>query len=302
MYQNYQQVFKQAKLIGPLTLSVAAAQDKEVLSAVKSAQEAGLIRPILVGDQAQIRSLMQAIAFHAEVPIVHETDPDAAALKAVELVYDGKAQLLMKGHVNSSNFLKAVLNRKTGLRTGRLLSHLACFELESRSKLLFVTDGGMNVQPSLAEKKDILTNAMLALNAMGIVPNVAVLAANETVSAKMPATMDAQALTEAYLNGQFPLGIVEGPIAFDVAVSREAAGQKHIDSKVAGRADLMLVPNIETGNVLGKALIFYGQGKMAGLVLGASRPIVMTSRAESAEGKLNSIALACLSYGMQNQG
>ncbi|GBG56632.1 phosphate butyryltransferase [Sporomusaceae bacterium FL31] len=300
MYQNYQQVLDQARGIGPLTISVAAAQDKEVLIALKTAQEAGIVKPILVGDKQQIISLMNELGFSAAA-IVHESDSDEAAKTAVALVRNGDAQILMKGQINSSNFLKAVLNKEVGLRTGRLLSHLACFEIKNQSNLLFVTDGGMNISPTLAEKKDILKNAMLALNAMGIVPHVAVLAANEVVSTRMPATMDAKSITEGYLAGEFPSGIVEGPIALDVAVSCEAARHKNIASHIAGKVDLMLVPSIETGNILGKALIYYGGAKMAGLVLGASHPIVMTSRAETAEGKLNSIALACLAYEQKSQ-
>lgn len=295
MYHNYQQVLDQARVIGPLTISVAAAQDKEVLIALKIAQEAGIVRPVLVGDKPQIIRLMDEIGLSLGA-IVHAPDRDEAAKTAVALVRNGDAQLLMKGQINSSNFLKAVLSKEVGLRTGRLLSHLACFEIKNQSNLLFVTDGGMNISPTLAEKKDILKNAMLALNAMGMVPHVALIAANEVVSIKMPATMDAKAITESYLAGEFPPGIVEGPIALDVAISYEAAQHKNIMSAVAGKVDLMLVPTIETGNVLGKALIYYAGAKMAGLVLGASHPIVMTSRAETAEGKLHSIALACLAY------
>ncbi|MEG6584125.1 phosphate acyltransferase [Dendrosporobacter sp. 1207_IL3150] len=299
MFKNYQQVLEKAKEIGPLTISVAAAQDKEVIAAVKSAQDAGIVKAILVGDSIQIKALMNEVGLPQDTPIIHEPDIDQAAQTAVAMVNRGDAQILMKGLINSSGFLKAVLNKEQGLRTGRLLSHLACFELGNREKLLFITDGGMNISPNLTEKKDILVNAMLALNSMGITPNVAILTANEEVNPKMPATVDALQLTELSLAGHLPEGIVEGPIALDVAISREAAEHKNIKSKVSGVVDLMLVPSIETGNVLGKALIYFGGGKMAGLILGATNPIVMTSRAENAEGKLNSIALACLAYSVR---
>lgn len=295
MYSNYQQVREAAKRRGPAVISVAAAQDAEVLQAVKSAYDEGIATAILVGNAVQIKEIARCVGLPADIEIIDEPEAAKAAAKAAELVSCGQAHILMKGLVNSSDFLKAVLNKEKGLRSGRLLSHLAVFEIPNQKKLLFVTDGGMNIAPSLAEKKDILVNAMLALNDMGLAkPNVAVLTANEVVTAKMPATVDAKALADMSMAGQLPPGVVEGPIAFDVAVSAEAAAHKKIASKISGKVDLMLVPNIETGNAIGKTLIYYAGAQMAGLVLGAARPVVMTSRAETAEGKLNSIALACL--------
>lgn len=295
MYCNYRQVVEAARAKGPAVISVAVAQDREVLEAVKLAYDEGIASAILVGDAKQIKLLAEEAGLPSDVRIVNETDNALAALKAVSLVHNGEAQVLMKGLINSSEFLRAVLNKDAGLRTGRLLSHLAVFEIPGQEKLLFVTDGGMNIAPSLEEKKDILINAMLALNDMGLVkPHVAVLTANELVNPKMPATVDAKALADMSISGALPPGIVEGPIALDVAVSAEAARHKNIASQVAGKVDLMLVPNIETGNAIGKTLIYYAGAKMAGLVLGAAAPVIMTSRAETAEGKLNSIALACL--------
>lgn len=295
MYCNYRQVVEAARAKGPAVISVAVAQDREVLEAVKLAYDEGIASAILVGDAKQIKLLAEEAGLPSDVRIVNETDNALAALKAVSLVHNGEAQVLMKGLINSSEFLRAVLNKDAGLRTGRLLSHLAVFEIPRQEKLLFVTDGGMNIAPSLEEKKDILINAMLALNDMGLVkPHVAVLTANELVNPKMPATVDAKALADMSISGALPPGIVEGPIALDVAVSAEAACHKNIASQVAGKVDLMLVPNIETGNAIGKTLIYYAGAKMAGLVLGAATPVIMTSRAETAEGKLNSIALACL--------
>jgi len=297
MYQNYSEVLLKAKSLGPFIISVAVAQDREVLEAVKLARDIGLANAILVGDENLIGPLLAEVGLSSETVIIHESEAAKAALTAVSLAKQGKAHIVMKGHINSSDFLRAVLNKEEGLRTGRLLSHLAVFEIPGQDKLLFVTDGGMNIAPTLLEKKDILVSAMLALHGMGITnPHVAILTANEQVSAKMPATVDAQALVEMSAGGQLPRGIVEGPIAFDVAVNLESAKHKNIHSQVSGKVDLFLTPNIETGNVLGKMLIFYAKAKMAGLVLGATHPIVMTSRAETSEGKLNSIALACLAY------
>jgi len=295
LYRNYAEILEKAKSNGPITISVAVAQDKDVLKAVKLAGDAGLANAILVGDKKLIDPMLEEVGLPLDTPVVDEPDIDKATLKAVSLVKRGEARVLMKGLVNSSDFLKAVLHPEEGLRTGRLLSHLAVFEVPGQEKLIFHTDGGMNIAPNLQQKKDILINAMLALNSMGITkPNVAVLTANEQVNPRMLATVDAQALAEMSEAGEFPPGVIEGPIALDVAVSPEAARHKRIESKISGKVDLMLMPNVETGNIAGKTLIYYAGAKMAGLVLGATNPIVMTSRAETARGKLNSIALACL--------
>lgn len=295
MYCNYSEILKEIKSRGPVVISVAVAQDHEVLAAIKLAQDAGIAQAILVGDAQLITPMVAEIGLSADTQVIHEPDAAKAALKAVSIVKNGEAQVLMKGMVNSSDFLRAVLNKEEGLRTGRQLSHLAAFEVPGQKKIVFVTDGGMNIAPTLPEKKSILTNAMLALHAMGITtPHVAVVAANEVVNNKMPVTVDAEILAQMSQSGELPAGIVEGPIALDVAISPEAAKHKGIHSKISGSVDLILVPTIETGNILGKALIYYANGKMAGIVLGATHPIVMTSRAETPEGKLNSIALACL--------
>lgn len=297
MLRNFQEVLAAARC-GQMAISVAAAQDKDVLQAVKMALDNGLIRPLLVGDAAAIRPLLAEVGLPADTPVVDEPDISRAALTAVSLVRKGEAQVVMKGLINTSDFLKAVLNAEVGLRTGRLLSHLAVFEVPGEPKLLFQTDGGMNIAPSLAEKKDILVNALLAMRALGFErPNVAVLTANEQVSPRMPATTDAQALVAMAAAGELPPATVEGPIAFDVAMNPAAAKHKGLTSKITGQVDLMLMPNIETGNAVGKAILYYGKGRMAGIVLGATNPIVLTSRAETAEGKLYSIALACLAAG-----
>lgn len=295
MYGTYSEIVDKIKSRGQVIVSVAVAQDKEVLAAIKLAQDAGIARAILVGDAQLIKPMSVEMGLGSDTPIIHEPDTNKAALRAVSIVRNGQAQVLMKGLINSSDFLRAVLNKEEGLRTGRQLSHLAAFEVPGQKKIFFVTDGGMNIAPTLTEKVSILTNAMLALHAMGITnPHVAVVAANEVVNPKMPVTIDGETLAQMSLAGELPAGIVEGPIALDVAISPEAAGHKGIDSKISGSVDLILVPTIETGNILGKSLIYYAKSKMAGIVLGATHPIVMTSRAETPEGKLNSIALACL--------
>ena len=298
MLRNFQDVLANAASYGRVKISVAVAQDKDVLQSLKLAHDAGLIEPILVGDAAVIRPLLATVGLPADTVVVDEPDISKAALAAVSLVHDGMAGVVMKGQVNTSDFLKAVLNAGVGLRTGRLLSHLGVFEVPGEPRLIFHSDGGMNIAPSLAEKKDILINAMQMLHSLGIaLPNVAVLTANEQVNPKMPATVDAKALTDMCTAGELPAGIVEGPIALDVAISPEAARHKGIASRISGRVDLFIMPNIETGNAMGKSLLYYARAKMAGVVLGATRPIVLTSRSETPEGKLYSIALACLAAG-----
>jgi len=294
LLKNFQYLVEQAKTLGMVTVSVAAAQDREVLEAVKAAADLGLVKAILVGDEAAIRPLAAEIGLPADVRIINETDLDKAALTAASLVRNGEAQILMKGLINSSNFLRGALNAECGLRSGRQLSHFVGFEVPGEEKLVFHTDGGMNVAPGLAEKKQILTNAIEALKSMGVEkPYVAALTANEQVNPKIPATVDADGLVQAVKAGEIPACVIEGPIALDVALSPEAGKHKGIKSEIAGKVDIFMVPNIESGNVLGKSLVFYAKAKIAGVILGATHPIVMTSRSDTAEAKTNSIAMAC---------
>lgn len=294
MLKNFQHLVVQARNQGAVTVAVANAQDREVLEAIRDVLDLGLVKAILVGDEAAIRSMAKEAGLPPGIRIIHEADADRAALSAVGLVHRGEAQILMKGLLNSSNFLHAALHAESGLRSGRLLSHVMAFEIPGEPKLVFHTDGGINVAPTLEEKKQILANAVEALHSLGVArPCVAVLAANEQVNPRIPATVDAAALVQAAEAGELPDCIIEGPIALDVAVSPEAARHKGIRSEISGKADIFLVPNIESGNVLGKSLVYYAKSKIAGLVLGATHPIVMTSRSDTAEAKVNSIALAC---------
>jgi phosphate butyryltransferase len=294
-FHDYTQLIEAARKLGQAKVVFAAAQDAEVVEAAKMAQELGLAEAILVGDAKTIRSLAQDASLPKETRILHEADVDRAALKSVELVHNGEAQVLVKGQVNSSNFLRAALDPNIGLRTGRILSHLAVYEIPGEDKLAFLTDGGMNIAPNLEQKKEILVNAVEALRKIGYAqPNVAVLAANEQINPKMPATLDALELVKLWQAGEFPPCLVEGPIALDVATGVESARRKGIDSQVAGKVDIFLAPNIEAGNLMGKTLMRYAGAKMAGVVLGATNPMVLVSRSDNAESKVNSIALACL--------
>jgi phosphate butyryltransferase len=295
MYKNFSDILNRTRQVGPVILSVAVAQDWEVLNSIKSAQEAGLIEAILVGDAQKIKDISNSLGMGNKCLIIDEPSEEKAALTATSLVNQGKAKVLMKGLINTADFLKAVLDPIHGLRTDKLLSHLAAFDIPGQKKVIFHTDGGMNIAPSLQEKKDIVINAIKALETLGIKnPKVAILAANEKVSSSMPSTVDAQALVKLREEGIIPSGILEGPISMDVAVSPESAKHKGIESVISGDVDLFVVPNIEAGNLQGKTWLYYTGAKMAGVILGASQPIVMTSRSESAEGKLVSISLASL--------
>jgi phosphate butyryltransferase len=274
-------------------IAVAAAQDLEIIKTVKEVSKHGIADAVLVGDKPAIEKLLKEEGF-LSAEILHVPEPGQAALEAANLVRSGKSDVLMKGLVNSSDFLKAVLDHEKGLKTDKILSHLAVFEVPSCSKLQFHSDGGMNLYPDLKTKKAIIENCLEAMQRIGMsLPKVAVLTANETVNPKMPATVDAAELVRMNKSGEFPPCQMEGPIALDVALSREAAAHKGIKSEISGDVDLFISPNIEAGNMIGKTLIYCANAKMAGVILGAMCPVVMTSRAENSEGKLNSILLAC---------
>jgi len=295
-FSGFDALFDRAKSIGRAKVAVAAAADKEVMEAVKLAEKEGLITPILIGDVEQIKRLAFEIGLGLErTELIHEPNSLKAAHKAVDAIVDGNAHFLMKGLINSSDFLRAVLRSERGLRTGHLLSHLAAFQVPGFSRLLFVTDGGMNIAPSLAQKKEILENSLLYLQGIGMdLVNVIILAANEMLDSKMPATMDAQALAEMSRTGEFPGAIVEGPLALDGAVSAVALKHKGISSQINGDVDLILAPTIEVGNVLGKSMVYFAGATMAGIVLGAQVPIVLTSRSDTPRNKFMALTMAAL--------
>lgn len=294
MIKGYESLIERIGNCARSTLSVAAAQDRDVLAAVGTAHGIAGIKSILFGDKRKIESLLEELGMEG-CEVVDEPDDMKAAMRAVACVREGSAQVLMKGLLNSSDYMRAVLDKEAGLRAGRVLSHLAAFEVPGMERMIFVTDGGVSIAPNLEEKKQILENALRALQTMGYErPNVAVLAANEKVNEKAPATVDAAAIVEAWRAGEFSVPCeVEGPMAFDVALSMEAARHKGIDSRIAGSVDLYLTSTIEVGNVLGKCLAHLAHAEMAGVVLGAAAPIVLTSRSETTRSKFHSIVLAC---------
>lgn len=296
MIKNFDEVLKVAKERGPKTLSVACAQDEDVLVAVENARKAGIANAILVGDQEAIIAIAQAHEIDLKhYEIIDIKDMTQASYKAVELVSTGKAHLVMKGLVDTSIVLKAVLDKEIGLRTGNALSHVAVFDVPNFPRLLYVTDAAMNIAPDVETKKQIIENAVIVANALDVeVPNVGVICAKEKVNAKMPATVDAETLVNMNKNGEIKGCLVGGPFALDIAVSEEAARIKGFKDPMAGKVDILVCPTIEAGNVLYKALSFLGGARSAGIIVGARAPIVLTSRADDDDSKLNSIALGVL--------
>jgi len=296
MIKNFDEVLKQVKQNDIKTVAVAVAQDEPVLEAIKVAHENGIANAILVGNEERIKNIAKKIDLKLDdIEIVHEADTREAAIKAVECVSSGKADMVMKGLVDTATFLRAVLNKEIGLRTGKLMSHVAVFEIPKFDRLIFVTDAAFNMYPELKEKIDIVNNAVTAAHAVGIeTPKVAPICAVEVVNPNMSATLDAAALSQMNARGQIKGCIIDGPLATDNALSEEAAKHKKISSPVAGKADILLMPNIEAGNVMYKTLTYTADCKNGGLLVGAAAPVIVTSRADTYETKLNSIALAAL--------
>ncbi len=278
----------------PKRVVVAAAGDAHTLEAIKEAADEGIVKPVLVGDAAKIREIAGEIGLAvADEDIYDAPEVTDAAAKAVELVREGKGDFLMKGKLETSQMLKPVVNKQTGLGTGRVMSHFVFDELPYYHKLLVTTDGGMVTYPTLEQKKDIIINTVETLKALGYEnPKVACVAAVEKVNPKMPETVEADALKQMNINGEITGCTIEGPISLDIALSKEIADLKGFDSPVAGDADVILVPNIQVGNVLGKSITVIARGNMAGFIVGARVPIVLTSRGSSAKEKYLSLVLA----------
>lgn len=278
-------------------VSVAVPEDDEVMEAVEAARKEGIISAILVGNGEKIKTVADKLGIDlSNYEVVDERGGNtAAALRAVEIVSSGNADIFMKGMLHSADYLRAVLNKEKGLRTGRVLSHAYIHEIEGYDRLFFVTDGVVNLYPDLKTKIDIVNNCADICHAFGLeCPKVAILGAVEVVNVAMPPTLDAAALAQMSNRKQFKGCIVDGPLALDNAVSEESAHHKGIVSPVAGKADVLFVPNIETGNILAKSMVYFARNKTAALVLGAKAPVILTSRADSAETKMYSIASACL--------
>lgn len=297
MIKKLEELLLRVKDLKRVTLAVAAAEDEEVLQAVFNAREEGIIEPILVGDLENIKTISESLGKSLDgIELIFGESLEDSAKKAVTLVAEKKADFIMKGLLDTSILLKAVLNKEAGLRTDSLLSHVMAYEIPTYDRLLIMTDGGMNIAPSKEEKVKILKNAIEASKAFELDEiKVACLAAKEKPSDKMPATVDGRYLQELSEEGEFGKNVVvEGPLAFDLAVSKEAANIKGFKSKVTGEVDIMLVPTIEVGNGIGKALTYMAGAKSAGVIMGAKVPVVLVSRADDHETKLYSIALGAM--------
>ncbi|MBT9129784.1 MAG: Phosphate acetyltransferase [candidate division WS2 bacterium] len=296
MIRSLEELVVKAKLRKKLFISVAGAEDSTVLMAVSAAKNYGFIEGFLVGNPPEIKKIARENNIDIQgFEIIKALTPEEKVKQAVSLVVSNKADIPMKGNVHSSIFLKAVLDKEYGLRTLKLFSHVGIFQVPTLSRLLIITDAAMNITPTLKEKVEIINNALEVARVLEIeTPKVAVLAAVETVSENMPATMEAAILTQMNKRGQIKGCLIDGPLALDGAISREAALHKGITSMVAGEADILLVPDIEAGNILGKSFSYLAQSLMAGVVLGTTKPIILPSRTDPASGKLASIALTLL--------
>lgn len=291
--ENFDQLLSLVKSKEKKKLAIASAEGEEIIEAVKEATQENIIFPVLIGNSAKIKELCQKLSFDsAKAEIIDAKDQKLASQIAVELVKSKKADMLMKGKTDTSTLLKAVLDKEEGLRSGKLLSHVAVVEVESYHKLMLITDGGMNINPDVNKKADILRNAVEVAKKLGIeVPKVSCLTAVELVNPEMQETVDAAVLVKMAERGDIKDVIIDGPVAFDIAIDSQSARMKGIISPVAGDTDIFLVPNISAGNIFVKALIYLAKAKVGGIVIGGGAPIVLLSRSDTAQMKLYSIAL-----------
>ena len=281
------------------TVALVRAEDDHALEAVAEVVKKGLIDAVLVRNREAIKKTAEKIGFSVtDDQIVDAEDSESAAAEGVKLIREGRADFLMKGKLETSQMLRPVVNKQTGLNKGGVMSHVSLTEVPAYHKRVLTTVGGMLPYPTLEQKKHIIENAVYVMNRLGYEePKVCVLAASETPNPKMPESMEAAALKEMNQKGEIENCIVEGPISFDLAMVKEKAEIKGYESPCAGDADILIVPNIHAGNILGKCLIEMANSKMAGLIVGAQCPIVLTSRGASSEEKFNSLMLACIVSG-----
>lgn len=297
VYKSFQELISIAKRKShKVRMAVAAAGDMHSIEAALQARAEGIVEPVLVGDKAVISTVLEALGETVPTKNIYDvSDPAEAAQKAVALIRQGNADFLMKGKMDTSVLLKSVVNKETGMGTGGMMTHFSIFEVPSYHKLLVPVDGGMVPYPTLEQKKCIIENTAGTLRALGYdCPKVGVLACVEKVNPKMPETVEADALKQMNIRGEIAGCIVEGPISYDCAVCKEIADLKGFDSPCAGDCDILMAPNIHAGNIMGKMLSVTCGAKMAGFIVGAACPIVMTSRGASAEEKYLSIVISSL--------
>ena len=296
MIKTISDLVLKAQEIETKTLVVACAADAHVLEAVEMARDKNIINGILVGNRKEILLLLSQLGFNADnYQIVDENDKEQACLKAVKLVSSNDGYFLMKGLVDTSVILRAALNKEFGLRTKNRISHVSVMEVPTHRKLLYMTDGAMNIAPNLDEKRQIIENSVKIAHAVGNQnPNVGIIGAVEKVNPQMEATLHAADLVKMNQDGVIKGCTVGGPFAIDNAISKEAAEHKGIKDKIAGDIDILVMPRIEAGNVFYKTMMFLANAKSASVIAGAKKPIVLTSRADSKESKFYSIALSAL--------
>jgi phosphate acetyltransferase len=293
---KYERLLARCQGLAPIPTAVAHPCEATALSGAVEATQRGLITALLVGPAARIRETAASAGIDlGDLEIVDVPHSNASAAKAVELIKEGQAEILMKGSLHTDELMSAIVSREGGLRTARRISHAFVMDVPTYHKVLIVTDAAINIAPTLEDKVDICQNAIDLAISLGLErPKVAILAAVETVTSKMPATIDAAALCKMAERGQIKGGLLDGPLAFDNAISKEAAKTKGIKSDVAGDPDILLAPDLEAGNILAKQLSFLANADSAGMVLGARVPVILTSRADSVRSRIASCAVAML--------
>jgi phosphate butyryltransferase len=296
MVASFSALIERARQLGPARIAVVEAHDPDVLESLGQAQPLGLATPILVGNPTKIEAAAAKVGYAIpDGALVATASEEASVRQSVDLVREGKADFLMKGKVTTATLIRGIVDKERGLRTGSQLSQVIVFEVPHLSRLMIMTDAAINIAPTLAQKADITRNAIMVAHALGNPePNVALLTALEFVNPDMPATVDAAALVGMHRRGQITGAYLEGPIALDVPMSRFAADRKNIQSPIVENTDIFICPNIEAANIMFRAMLYFGQGKSGGVVVGAKVPLVLLSRAESAETKIQSIAIALL--------
>lgn len=291
---SFDAMIEAARQIGPVPIAVAAAHDPEVLKAIDQAQREGMVEATLVGDWPAIEAYVAQTGIDlSHTNVIHEPDPQQAARQVIDLARDGQAEVVVKGQLKTAVLLSAALNRHVGIRGRGLLSHVCIFELPGMERLIYLSDSGVMVYPNVYQKLEIINNVVAVAHLFGVAePKVAILAASETVHPKIPASIDALALAKMAEQGWVEGAVVDGPLGMDLAISARIAQLEDCDSSIAGQADVLIVPNVEAGNIVAKGLLYFAHARMAGLVVGGQVPIIINSRADTAETRYLSLAMA----------
>jgi phosphate butyryltransferase len=293
---TFEELTTTAQHAGPIPIAVAAAHDPEVLRAVDQAQREGMVRAMLVGDWPAIEAYAAQTGVDlSDMEIIHEPNPKRAARQVVQLARSGEAQVVVKGQIKTSELLSTALNRHTGIRGRGLVTHVGIFELPGINRLIYLSDSGVVVYPDVYQKLEIINNVVAIARLFGVdKPRVAILAASDTVHPKIPASIDALALAKMAEQGWVEGAVVDGPLGLELAIDPKAAELEESDSPIAGLADVLIVPSVEAGNIVAKGLLYFAHARMAGLVVGARVPIIISSRADTAETRYLSLAMAAV--------